>query len=446
MTNIEELFAIIEKGESEKTEFKSNISNETGKTICAFLNTDGGVLLLGINDEGKIIGITKKYKEDLANILSYISPKSKIETEELGIDKKIIVIIRITKSDRLHSFLQIGYVRIGSTTRVLELREIVEKAGEMLLVNFDEGICKDIQREDIDNHAIEEYLKLREAKRGITIPKINQTMLYNQLKIQKNEQITNAGVLFFCPYPQRFYPQATLRIIDFKGDNMAEVLDEKTIEGSLWQIVKKTEEELKNRLKRQSTIKSFERLVGPNFPIEALREAILNALVHRNYFESADVRILIFPNRIEIINPGSFPPQVSLELPTHRTRNPILCQYFYDIGYIEKYGSGLIKMRQNCRENGFPEPEFTLSSMQTKVIFHLVPIWLREKSKDLDQINKRIIARLVETKEQKAGELMQLTALSRDSLVRRMNILINKKIVQKTGAGRGIAYRLLESF
>jgi len=105
------------------------------------------------------------------------------------------------------------------------------------------------------------------------------------------------------------------------------------------------------------------------YPIEALREAVLNALVHRDYEAPSDISVFIFDDRIEIRNPGSFPYGTTPENPLHIPKNPILCQLMRDIGYIEKYGTGIYFMKDLCKDWGIPEPEFRISDIETKVIF-----------------------------------------------------------------------------
>ena len=111
--------------------------------------------------------------------------------------------------------------------------------------------------------------------------------------------------------------------------------------------------------------------VGDNceYPIDALREAIINALIHRSYPEPADVRIFLFDTHAEIINPGTFPEGVTPKQSVHKPVNPILCSFMYDIGLIEKYGSGIKLMMRLCRKWGNREPFYDLHPLETKIVF-----------------------------------------------------------------------------
>ncbi len=115
--------------------------------------------------------------------------------------------------------------------------------------------------------------------------------------------------------------------------------------------------------------KSFRREDKFEYPMEALREAIINALIHRDYFETGDVRVFIFDDRVEVINPGTFPEGVSPKRPKHKPVNEILCQLVYDVGYIEKYGSGIQLIKELSKKWGNKEPYYDLHPVETKIIF-----------------------------------------------------------------------------
>jgi len=113
----------------------------------------------------------------------------------------------------------------------------------------------------------------------------------------------------------------------------------------------------------------FQRIDKYEYPIKALKEAIINGLIHRDYQSRADVRVFIFDDRVEIVSPGSFPEGVTPEKPIHKPVNSILSNYMYDIGLIERYGSGIYLENELCRINGNEKPIYDLGEIETKVIF-----------------------------------------------------------------------------
>src|SRR3989338_7544354 len=106
-----------------------------------------------------------------------------------------------------------------------------------------------------------------------------------------------------------------------------------------------------------------------DYPVGALREGIINAVIHRDYWQDGEVIVYIFDDHIDIVNPGGFPDGVTPERPEHRPRNPLLSQYMYDIGYIERYGTGILRIRELCRENGKPLPKYRTDRHFTTLTF-----------------------------------------------------------------------------
>lgn len=434
-----ELTELLRQGEGEKIEFKTNADTSVGKVVCAFLNTDGGKVVIGVADNGRIVGCAKDTEEKIANLISAIYPRPSVKIEKLEVEKKKVITIFAHQSDKLHSFGNIGYIRIGSTTRELQLDEVIEKAAESLLIRFDEAQCLEATESDLSKEILNTYLQRRREVRAVQEPRANDKTLWEMARAMNKQSITNAGILFFCNYPEKFHPQAQVRFIEFRGVDMQETLEEKNFSGNIWRVSDDVSAFLEKKIPYETRLKNFEKITSSRFPLEALREAINNALIHRNYFESADIRIFLFNDRIEIINPGSFPPDVTPETPAHRPRNALLSQYFYDIGKIEKYGAGLIKMRQLCRENGYPGPVFQLKGRQTKVIFYFMPLKIREAIKETDEIGRKILEEINQGKN-KSGQLLKIIPLARDSLVARLNKLIEKKVLVKKGKGRNTYY------
>lgn len=440
---LNELVDLIKNGEGEQVEFKESLDPKAGKTITAFLNTRGGMLIVGISDQGHIVGIRKKDIDRIfADILTAIHPRPAVHTEKLKAGNDLLFIIHVPKSEKLHTYGNIGYIRIGSTTRELELTEIMEKAGEALLIRFDEAPCPGATTETVSKELVSRYLEERKRARNVEKPSVDYPRVLAMLGIISNGKITNGGVLFFSPNPQAFYPQVSLRIIEFAGSTMETTLHEKIITGSIWEMIDAAYAHLSNIVKREATTKGFQKIHSPGFPLEALQEAVINALIHRNYFESADVRIFVFSDRTEILNPGSFPPDVSLVHPIHKPRNRLLSQYVYDIGYIEKYGSGIIKMQDLCRKNGYPLPEFILEGRQTKVVFYFMPLKIRMAVKDTDATNRLILGYLIKQKSARTPELVALTKISKNSVVDRLQKLIKQELVVRMGKGKSTSYAL----
>ncbi|MEW6748632.1 MAG: RNA-binding domain-containing protein [Candidatus Micrarchaeota archaeon] len=436
------LLEIIRKGECERVEFRSTADKRAGETICAFLNTTGGTLLIGIDDGGKIIGCPADSADKIDNYVSAIYPRIIPKSEMQEIDGKRVLIVTVPKSERLHTFGNVGYIRVGRSSRSLELDEILQKAAESLMLRFDEAICIDASLSDISETVLSKYLERRKMMRGVEAPETDHTRTLEMLKAVSGGKATNAGILFFCDYPERFHPGAQLRFIEFRSDDMRDVAEERTFNGSIWRISDEFGAFVENKVPRESLVVGLEKKAGSKFPLEAIREALNNALIHRNYVETADVKVFLFPDRLEIVNPGSFPADVTPEMPAHRPRNQVLCQYFFDVGKVDKYGSGLEKMKRLCIDGGYPAPEFALSARQTRVVFRFIPLKAREMMSGLDDIDRRIVSEVSSRKRISTGQLAKVVPLSRISIVSRLNRLIEKNIIKRNGIKRGTTYEL----
>lgn len=265
----------------------------------------------------------------------------------------------------------------SKSNQKLGYEEIRNFTLETSKVYWDERVCEEATLDDIDEDKVRWYLERREEIRKVKKPEKMDvgTLLLNVGAAKKvNDEIkpTNAGILFFGKNPQRFVLQSQLRSARFAGKTLTrDFLDRLDCSGALWEMVEESEDFVRKniRLFGFRTEYSFQRIDKLEYPIKAIRESIINALIHRNYFEPADTRVAIFDDRIEIISSGSFPKGVTPEKPKHVPVNPVLCQLMYDVSFIEKYGSGIYMINELCEEWGIPKPEYELSEVETKVIF-----------------------------------------------------------------------------
>ena len=440
---------IINGGESQKVEFKLKINDSLGKSICGFANTNGGIVLIGVNDDGKIIGISKKHERDIANMAHTCKPSVYPKIEAVKIKEKNIFIAEVKKSDSLHSFKNIAYKRIASHNKPLSPEEVVEFAKNTGKIKWDGQVCEEAGLGDIDEEKVRWYLEQREDARKVSKKvKISTNKLLQNIKALKNSKLTNAGILFFGKYPQKFFPNARLRIVRFKGNEIINpTLDTANCEGTVWEMIETAEDFVRKniRLLGTRTEKSFKREDKFEYPIKAVREAIINALIHRNYFETGDVRVFIFDNRIEIISPGTFPKGVSPKNPKHKPVNEILCQLTYDIGFIEKYGSGIKMMENLSKEWGNKEPYYDLHPIESKIIFESQIKESTYIKKDiLEELNERQKKAIEYVKEKGKitnEEYQGLNNANKKTATRDLADLVKKSILIRIGkTGRGTNY------
>jgi len=215
---------LIERGETQSLEFKESLrlKDEIGETVSAFSNSDGGTVIVGVSNSGRVHGVDigKNTLEELANYIKrntdpQIFPSVKIR--EIG--GKNIVMVEVTESaEKPVFFKNHGYKRVGKTNQMIsssELRKLAKESGEKIY--WDERVCEDASLEDVNKEKVEWFLKTRFTKRKVAIPsqmRFEEVLmnLGGAKRIDGEVKPTKAGILFFCRYPQRFIP---LRILFF---------------------------------------------------------------------------------------------------------------------------------------------------------------------------------------------------------------------------------------
>ncbi|MYK18824.1 hypothetical protein F4055_11785 [Candidatus Poribacteria bacterium] len=260
---------------------------------------------------------------------------------------------------------------------------------------------------------------------------------------------THAGLLFFSKHPQRrFFHNAQLRVVRFKGTSVIHpVIDRIDCFETLWENVNTAEEFIRKNIRLLSfrTSRSFQRDDKFEYPLNALREAIINALIHRDYQETADVRVFIFDNRVEVINPGTFPEGVSPDEPTHKPVNPTLSQFMFDVGFIERYGAGIRMMQRLCREWGNKAPRYVFHPLETKIIFdspiqETTFIEIDDISEQLNERQRNAFFYVQRHGQIATKEYVELNNVSRRVAYEELKNMTDKGLLHVIGKGRGTKY------
>ena len=444
----------ITQGENATTEFKESFDQEAIETAAAFANSNGGVILIGVSDTGEIRGITIG-KETLRNwsnrIAQATEPRVVLEIESIDIGGKSVLLIRISESSlKPVSVRGVCYKRVGNSNRVMSPQEIAQMHLNATGQSWDQLFVPRAGIDDIDEKKVEWYLTRRETTRNVAKPQdMSQTALLRNIDGLNDEDIpTHAGILFFGNYPQRFLQNAQLRVVRFKGISVTHpVINRLDCSGALWEMVDAAEEFIRQNIRLLSfrTSKSFQRDDKFEYPLTALREAIINALIHRNYQKHSDVRVFIFDNRVEIINPGTFPEGVSPDAPAHEPVNPILSRFMYDIGFIERYGSGIRMMKRLSVEWGNKEPRYEFHPLETKVIFdspiqESTFIEVDDISAQLNERQKNALFHVQKNGQIATREYVEINHISHRTAYTELKDLTNKGLLTAVGKGRGIRY------
>ena len=446
----------ITQGENTTTEFKENFDQEAIETAAAFANTNGGVILIGVSDTGEIRGITIG-KETLRNwsnrIAQATEPRVVLEIGSVDISGKSVLLIRISESSlKPVSVRGVCYKRVGNSNRVMSPQEIAQMHLNATGQSWDQLLVTRAGMDDIDEKKVEWYLTRRETTRNVAKPQdMSQTALLRNIDGLSDEDIpTHAGILFFSKYPQRFFQNAQLRVVRFKGISVTHpVINRLDCSGALWEMVDAAEEFIRKNIRLLSlrTSRSFQRDDKFEYPLAALREAIINALIHRNYQKHSDVRVFIFDNRVEIINPGTFPEGVSPDAPVHEPVNPILSRFMYDIGFIERYGSGIRMMKRLSAEWGNKEPRYEFHPLQTTIIFdspiqESTFVEIDDISEQLNERQKNAFSYVQRHGQIATKKYVEINHVSRRVAYEELRDMTDKGLLAVDGKGRGSKYIL----
>lgn len=423
-----ELLRLIKEGESERVEFKRSISGDINREVCALANADGGYILVGVDDEGNIAGCdVRKALDILANSIQSIVPPPKIRTHKLSLGDKNILVVEVEKSASLCSVGGVAYIRIGTGIRPLSIQEIVTLSAELGTINWDEMPSLSIDHINMDY--VRWFFYSMEKVRGKTVPEDAWMRYLRSVKAVKGDRLTNAGVLFFTDASE-FLSQCRCRVVFFDGEPEGS----KEYEGPVWKIIEDVFADISKELKRMEVVVAARRVRIEEYPLRALREAIINAFAHRNYAIPSDVRIFIHPDRIVVRSPGGLMPGVDLNDPEHVPRNPALCQLLYDAGFIEKYGYGIVMIREECEKHPVASVEFKATANKFEVIFG------KEVGSLLDEVDKSILKILSTPK--KSGELAKELGVSKPTVLSHLKKLEGLGLVKKEGRGPQVKYRI----
>lgn len=349
--------------ETQKIEYKQSWREEYLKYICAFANAQGGVLYVGVNDDGTIHGIigTKKLLEDIPN-QSVQHMGILPDVDLLTKDGQKYISIKVSPIDQPISYKGKYYYRSGSTVRELNGSALQDFLLKKIGRTWDDLVCEDATLDDLDPKAFE-FFKDRafEAKRMPQEAKTDsmKTILTNLNLITTDGKLRNAAVLLFGKNPQYFFATSNFRIARI-GKSEADLIFQEDISGNILQMAGKVMWQLRSRyLLTRNRYEGLQRIEDLELPEEALRELIHNAIVHRNY-AGFDTQMKVYDDHIWLWNAGELPQGYTLDELTKRhlsfPRNKRIAEVFYKAGFIESWGRGIQQVNEAFRAIHLSEP------------------------------------------------------------------------------------------
>lgn len=370
------LLSFIQSGEGYNAEFKVRVPGklkELSEEICAFANAAGGVLLIGVSDDNQIHGaeLNNAKRSAIQNALDEITPRIPTSLYPVVVEGKTVWVIEVNSGPQKPYVLSGAiYVRQGPNTQKLttveQMRDFFQQSDR---IYFDEAPCLGFNsKKDIDTTWFEEFRL--ESGLSRSIPR--EQIIRNLRLVLSDGSFKNGGVLFFGASPEQFIETAVIRCVAFEGNTKTQIIDDKVYGGPLIRQYEEAMHWLKGKLNVRYEIEGS----GPRkeileIPETALKEAVINALCHRDYYDKgARITLELFKDRIEITNPGGLTSAIApadFGTKSH-SRNPLIFGLFVRLRLVEQVGSGIGRIKEQMKHANLPEPVFKTEGMFTVVL------------------------------------------------------------------------------
>ena len=357
--NKQELLRFIQYGESRTIEFKTTFGKGAIEAVVAFANVKGGKIIIGMNDDKNVVGvqISGETKQQWINkIKSSTSPAVIPDIYSVDFDKKTVMIIDVKEYPiKPVSYKGRYYKRVQNSNHLMNAGEIMDARLYSLQLSWDAYEYPNETIDSLDYNKIGKFIKnINET--GRLHSKESEITILQKLSFIKNNKPTSAAMLLFAKIPLRM----NIRVGRFKDD--ITIIDDRQITDTLLEAVEDTVKFIKTYMQIAYMFDgSIKRIEKWDYPLAAIREAVINAVIHRNYAEPSDIQIKIYDNKIDIFSPGKLYGDLTLEKLKKKNyqsslRNKLLAEAFYLTGNIEKYGTGFIRIEDELKS--YPDVSF----------------------------------------------------------------------------------------
>ena len=381
-----ELYELIAGGEDSYTEFKRDTSQRSDFAwdMVALANTEGGQILVGVDDNGAIVGVgnPQQTEEAIVNIArNNCLPPLVPLIDRVDTDRGMVFVVTVPRRDGppLENNSGQCYIRVGSTKRLASPQErarLLQSAG---LVNYDETPAPRTGISDIELEAFASYYQriyerpLEDS--DVPLPRMLENMRFLVNDLDSIPRLSLAGLLLFAKAPQDFVQYARIAAVRWTGREAGEaIIDRQEIGGRLPEQIERAEAFILRNTQLTTRIERAQQTDVYQYPRPAIREAVVNAVAHRDYsLVGAHILLYIFDDRIEIRSPGALPNGVTLQnIRTHysKPRNETIARVLFNLGYVNTLGSGIPRMIRLMREHSGREPDLEVLGQQ-----FLVRLW-----------------------------------------------------------------------
>lgn len=433
---------ILSLPESKTLEFKENslATKNIVKTIIAFSNTAGGILIIGVRDQDKsVAGINDPFHEveKIANLINdCITPKIAANIEVVSCRNKDLLSVQIypgpNKPYQLkNSETNMGiYYRVGSTNREADQAMIDELKRSVANKYFDEKPMLDLNPEAIDFRVASGFFENRR-----TLVKKDLETLELIVESHGKKVPTAGGIILFSPQREEFFPDCWVQAGRFSGTTKADILDSVEIHDYPINAIERATDFVKKHALFAYTIDGLQRTESWSIPMRAVREAIINAYAHCDYSQrGSPIRISIFDDRLEIENPGLLPFGLTIDdilEGVSKIRNKVIVRVLHELGYIEKWGIGIARMIQSCQEAGLPPPEFKELAARFRVTIYTKAI----NTPKIDHIDQKILDAIKNSNGLSTADISTIISLSTRTARGRIKNLLDLNLLFEVSTG-----------
>jgi ATP-dependent DNA helicase RecG len=461
-STLREIERVVSRGESTQVEFKLSTGqrSDAARTACAMLNGNGGFVLFGVTDDGRMVGqqVSTGTLEDVARELRRISPQPLLTPETVLLEGgRAVVLVRVPRGEGPYTYDGRPYMRVGPTTVQMPSEQYQRLLLERMHSSqrWETQVAHGVSFDDLDADEVirtaEEAVRRNRLADPLT-RRIEDLLL--GLGLLQDGELSNGALVLFGRRDRLLplFPQCTLRMARFRGREMDEFLDTRHETGNAFHLFSKAQAFLRDHLPVAGRIVPglFERVDDPLYPPIALREALANAFCHRDYaVHGGSVGIALFDDRLEISSTG--PLRFGLRpadlLAPHPSLpwNPTIASVFYLRGLIEKWGRGTIKISELTQQAGLVRPEFHERAGEVVVRFfargYVPPTRV---SHELTELQRELLALISELGPSSSVTLQSKlsTPISYAYVIRNLTQLETFGLVERTGAARTTRWRL----
>ncbi|MBP7232985.1 MAG: putative DNA binding domain-containing protein [Syntrophaceae bacterium] len=458
----EQVNLLIREGEGLTIEFKEHYTSRIDEDIVAFSNAKGGAVILGVRDDGTIAGeqLTNDLKAKINSLTRNCKPSITVETMQIG---RVTVIVVPEGTEKPYSCSSGYYRRLDATTQKMNHDELRIMFAENEPLPFEEMTVRKFSFDDVSKAKIRNFVKEADIRIGTTgVPEFLRS-----LRVADAVGVKNAGILFFAKDVYSYLHQAQMTLLAFKGTDRFHIYDRYDVRDDLLTQFNEAVLFLKKHLNVRSVIRGVNREDIYEIPLEVLREALVNALMHRDYsIAGTQLSVEVYDDRVEIANPGGLPKGLSLKDfgKVSVRRNELIADLFFRLHKVERIGMGIRKMKEAMVEAGLSEPTFMPDGFFCAIFYRLQEFALKkdigkQSAKGWAESPRRLVEGLVEGLVENQKKILIMAAqnphvsksimskelgISATAIDKNITVLKKRGLLRRVGPAKGGYWEVME--